>query len=492
MSLSKAFSFLCLSFVGGIFLGSSVVFSQTIILGFFVIAGVLIFIFRKEKRIIVFSLCLLLLVLGVLRYQSVLIESDKSQLHSFNKIQEKVLFSGVVENEPDIREFNKKLTLGEIKVDSQKIKGKVLITVNKYLPYGYGDRIKVEGLLSAPQEFPDFNYKEYLLKDGIYSVSYYPKIELIESGQGNFLFSKILVLKDKLRQAIYRNLSPPQSLLLAAMILGDKRQITDIWKEKLNLAGLRHLTAVSGMHVAILTAVLMSFLVGVGFWRNQAFWITLSFIFIFILITGFQASAIRAGIMGGLFLLGRYFGRKSDSQRAIIIAATSMLFVNPFLLRLDVGFQLSFLAMMGIVYLLPSFQKTFRKLPNIFQLRDIVSVTLSAQVFTLPLLMYNFGYFSLVSPLSNILIVPFLPLIMVSGFVLAVLGVAWQPLAWTFTFLVWPLLTYLAKITDWFSGFPFSAIFLEISVFYLLALYFIILMAAWFFKRRQELNFFEF
>ena len=295
--------------------------------------------------------------------------------------------------------------------------------------------------------FEDFNYKDFLLKDGIYSVMYYPKIEFLgqgDRGLASIFYGGVLKIKDRLREVINQNLSPPQSSILAAILLGDKRQISDEWKEKLNYAGVRHLTAVSGMHVAILTAILMSVLIALGFWRQQAFYFTIVLIVLFIIMTGLQPSAVRAGIMGGLFLFAHYLGRGNLSDRTVVFAASFMLVQNPLLLRLDVGFQLSFLAMMGIIYFLPYLQKYFGK---------ILAMTLSAQIFTLPVLIYNFGYISLAAPLSNILIVPLLPFLMGLGFLFVILGAVLQPLGWLFSLPVWLLLTYIIKIVNWLSDY---------------------------------------
>ena len=318
---------------------------------------------------------------------------------------------------------------------------------------------------------------------------------MIKKNKGNFIYAEILSFKDKLRNVIYQNLSPPQSSILAAMILGDKRQISDEWKEKLNFAGVRHLTAISGMHVAILTVILMSFLSGLGFWRQQAFYSTVILITLFIIMTGLQPSAIRAAVMGGIFLFARYLGRKNYSFRAIVFAAVLMLAYNPLLLRMDVGFQLSFLAMLGIIYLLPVFQQLLYKISYFFKskknkfvsfavadnwgMKNVLAMTLSAQVFTLPILIYNFGYFSTVAPLTNLIIVPLLPFIMGLGLIFVLLGAIWSFLGWIFSWPVWLLLTYLVKTVDWLSSFSFSAYMIEISWAWLLISYLILILIIW-------------
>lgn len=456
-------------------------------LGFLILGILLISALWQYKKLVIIGFCILFLVAGIWCHQQAELKIMNNELRRYNDLDQKITLIGQVIKEPDIRENNIKLT---IKPDN--IEGKVLVTTNRYPQYRYGDKLKITGNLKTPLEFEDFNYQDYLAKDGIYSVIYWPEIELIEKNRGNFVYAKILSFKNKLRENIYRNLSPPQSSILGAVILGDKSRIPQEWKEKLNYAGVRHLTAVSGMHVAILTSVLMTLLIGLGLWRQQAFYGAVILIILFIIMTGLQPSAIRAGIMGGLFLLGQYLGRLSVSSRAVVFAATVMLVINPLLLRLDVGFQLSFLAMMGIIYLLPIFRSWLRKIPNLFQFRNILAMTLSAQIFTLPILIYNFGYLSLVAPITNVLILPLLPFIMISGFIFGLLGMLWQPLGWVLSWPTWGLLTYLTKIVDWFSSKFFASLTLEISWIWLFLLYLILGVVTWRLQESQKLKFLKY
>jgi len=497
MTASKIFLYFCLSFIGGIFLNSFL--SPSLYAGL-IFGLIFISVLFKYKKLVVIGFCFLFLVLGIWRHQQVELTIMNNELRKYNDLKQEITLVGLVSAEPDIRDTHTKLTIGNIQLGeedkssslpfaaarvikdengSRSVDGKILVTAEKYPGYKYGDKLKIIGKLEAPPVFEGFNYKAYLKKDGIYSVMYYPGIELAGKNQGNFLYAKILSFKDKLREVIYQNLSPPQSSILAAIILGDKRQISQEWKDKLNYAGVRHLTAISGMHVAILTVILMSFLIGLGFWRQQAFYFSIILIFLFIVMTGLQPSAIRAGIMGGLFLLAQYLGRLNVSSRAIVFAATLMLAHNPSLLKLDVGFQLSFLAMMGIIYLVPIFQNLLHKAPDFLQLKNISIMTISAQVFTLPILIYNFGYFSAIAPLTNVLVVPLLPFIMGLGFVFALSGTILSYFGWFFSLPVWLLLTYLIKIVDWFSGFSFSAFVFEISWLWLLISYLILGLFIW-------------
>jgi competence protein ComEC len=300
-----------------------------------------------------------------------------------------------------------------------------------------------------------------------------------------------LDFKNKLRESIEQNLSPPESSILGAIVLGDKRKISEEWKTKLNFAGVRHITAISGLHVTILTSILMTLLIGLGFWRQQAFFGAILITILFIVMTGFQPSAIRAGIMGGLYLLAQYFGRLNTSSRTIVFAAALMLFLNPLLLRLDVGFQLSFLAMLGIIYLSPFFQNWLKFIPWL-QVKSILAMTFSAYFFTLPILIYNFGYFSLIAPITNILILPSLPFIMGLGFIFALAGIIFQPLGWILSWPCWLLLTYLIKIVDFSSSSSLSAYTLKISWAWLPISYLILGVITWRLQEKQKLKFLEY
>ncbi len=493
MSKSKIALYFCLSFIFGIFLSSIITISQLLMLGFLILGIILISVppslnLGKKAGLVVIGFCLIFLILGIWRHQQTELRIMNYELKGYNDLEEEVVLIGKVVKEPDIRERSVKLT-----VEVESINGKILVTTGRYPGYKYGDKLKIIGELKTPVVFEDFNYKDYLKKEGIYSVIYYPKIEIIDRGRASVVYAKILSFKNKLRKSIYSSLSPPQSSILGAMILGDKSRMSNDLKEKLNIAGVRHVTAVSGMHVVILSGILMSLLLGLGLWRGQAFYFSIIIIFLFIVMTGFQASGIRAGIMGGLFLLGQKVGRKSVSSRAIVMAAALMLAINPLLLLSDVGFQLSFLAVMGIIYLAASFKNWLRFIPKKFpNLKEIIAMTFAAQIFTLPILVYNFGRISLVAPLTNVLILPTVYWIMISGFIFGLTGIIWQALGWILSFPCLFLLTYLTKIVDFFSQSWAAKTIENIHWLWLIVSYFILGFLAWWLNKREKLRFLEY
>jgi competence protein ComEC len=467
MSASKIFLYFCLSFVSGIFISS--------ILGllpgskvYFLLPGlifglILISVFWKYKKIAVFSFCLLLLIFGIWHHQKSEEKLVNSKMQAYNDSGQIISLVGVVSKEPDLGKNSTKLTIDSerlvINGERINVSGRVLVTAGRYPEYKYGDKLEIAGVQKNPSgDINGFNYKNYLLKDGIYSVMDWPKIELVGKNQGNIFYKYLFSFKNKLKESVNGVMSPPQSALLEALFFGDEENISQEWKDKFNFVGVRHITAVSGMNITIISALILNFLLLIGFWRSQAFYLSVVLIVFYILMIGAPASAVRAGVMGLLFLTAQHFGRLSAASRAIIFASAFMLLLNPLLLKFDVGFQLSFLATMGLVYLQPVFSNFFKKIPNIFQLRYALSATLAAQIFTLPILIFNFGRISVISPLANVLIVPFLSIITITGFIFSFVGIISQTLAQIISWPAWFLLTYIIKAIDLLSKIPFASI----------------------------------
>jgi competence protein ComEC len=246
------------------------------------------------------------------------------------------------------------------------------------------------------------------------------------------------------------------------------------------------------MNITIIGFLILSFALGIGLWRQQAFYFSLFILFLYILMVGAPASAVRAGIMAAILMIAQYFGRLSSATRAVVFSATLMLIFNPLLLRLDVGFQLSFLAILGLVYLQPSFFEFFKKVPNpkFFPIRTTLSATLAAQTFTLPILIYNFGRISLLSPISNILIVPLLAPFTILLFIFGLGAIMLRPLGFLLLFPSWLSLVYITFIVDFSSRISFASLSIEnIHWIWLFISYVILGYIVWRINERQKLKF---
>ncbi len=491
MTASRIVLCFCLSFIAGIFIASLFLIPVIVNYGvlFFGVFLVVFGLFPGNKKFFLFGFCLLFLFFGIFRYQSLFFKIPAITEH--NDTGKEVVLIGIVLEEPEIGD-----KILRLKVQPENSEGKVLVTADRYPEYKYGDKLKIKGFLKTPsQDLNGFNYKDYLKKDGIYSVAEWPEIEFAGKNSGNPLMKLILSFKNKFKESARKFISPPQQGILEALIFGDEGRISKEWQNKLNITGTRHIVAVSGMNITIISALLLNFFLALGFWRRQAFYGSIISIIIYISMIGFPASAVRAGVMAGLFLAAQNFGRLSDASRTIVFASTFMLWQNPLLLKFDVGFQLSFLAMMGIVYLQPYFSDLLKKIPNpkIFPVRVTLAASLSAQVFALPILIFNFGQISLVSPLTNILIVPFLAPITILIFAFGLLAMVFYPLAFILFPFVWLFVTYILKIIDWFSKIPFSSLVINNIHWLWLAIFYLILgFAVRQLKEKEKLKFLDY
>jgi len=432
------------------------------------------------KSTILLYLCLFFIA-GVFVYSFI----KAPQVEGLSQYYDKeVTLRGVIVDEPE-----KRISQQKFEFKAEEIPGKILITTELYPEYDYGDELEISGKIREPAQFEDFDYRQYLAKDKIYSVIYWPVIKRLAENQGNWFFQKVFDFKDKLRKVIEQTLLPPQSSVLRAVFLGDRFGLSNELKEKLNISGTRHIVAISGMHMIIMSQILLFLALGLGLWRGQAFYFVLFFLVLYIIMIGAPASAVRAGLMAGLLLLAQKIGRLRSADRAVILAATTMLAINHSLLKADVGFQLSFMAVLSIIYLKPILDDKTIRWPNPWRSKDILTMTLAAQLGTLPILIFHFGRLSLVSPLANLLIVPLLPVIMISGIVLGFAGLIWLPLAKIIAWPVWFLLSYLVKVVDYLSSFPLAAVeFRSASLIILLGYYMILIFFIWRINQRQSLN----
>jgi len=381
-----------------------------------------------------------------------------------------------VVEEPRVELDKQKLTIEVFYSENlgRKLEGEVLIYSDLYPRINYGDNLRIKCELKAPEPFNDFAYDRYLAKSDIYSLCYYPEIERLEldehSSQNNFyflFFNNLYNLKDKISYLINISIREPEASVLRAMTLGDKWSVPDDVREDFAKAGLSHIMAISGMHIGIILSVIFSSLLFLGLFRSKAFYFSSIFLVFYITIIGFPASAVRASIMGFLVLLSFNLGRLNQIVNSLALAACFMLLINPALLRDDIGFQLSFLAVLGIVYFHYFISNSLKRLFRIGDKRiitgiiDLISLTLSAQILTLPLIAWNFSQVSLVALVSNLLVLWALPFLF-TLFILALpLSFILPNLSFWFFLPVFLILKYILIIVNFFTS--NSIFYLEIE-----------------------------
>lgn len=418
--------------------------------GIFVI-GIIIILFgliQKNKNKLLLGICVLFLALGVWRSFEVFSYRGKPATQA----GEKIIFSGKIVGEPDRRaDFSQYI------LESEAF-GRVLMKTNLYPEYFYGDRLKLDGKIEKPENFSGFDYQNYLAKDNIFLISRYPEITLINRPANKDFYGYLLDIKKSFIDIINKIILEPQASFLTALLVGAKRTLPPDLVDAFNRTGTSHIVAISGYNISIVSIMLLNFLSYLLLPRRLIFWLVGIGLVLFTLIAGAGASVVRAAIMGGLLILARREGRFYQITNAIIFAGAAMLFFNPYLLRYDAGFQLSFLATLGLVYLAPHFNKWFSRLPNFLSFRANLAATLSAQIMTLPVILFGFGRFSLIAVLANVLILPVIPSAMLFGFLAGLIGFVSLKIAAIFILPAWFLLSYQIWVVKILSFLPFASI----------------------------------
>ena len=337
----------------------------------------------------------------------------------------------------------------------QHISGNILITFNKYPQYKYGDRVKIYGGLKTPGEFNGFSYSDYLSRYGIYSVMYQPKINLIESNQGNLFWHAMNFLQNKFMKKISQIFPEPHASFEAGLLVGARKGIPADLMEKFNITGLTHIIAISGYNITIIIVFVMWLLKGVP--RKIGFLVAITSIILFTLFVGASPAVVRASIMGILGLIALNYGRQNNIHITVLFSAFFMVLWNPKILWWDVGFQLSFAAVLGLIYVAPLFDKYAKKLPKAFGVREAIQMTLSAQIMALPIIIFNFERLSIIAPLANLLVIFAIPPAMLFGFIAVILSFIFTPLSLICGYITWGILTYIIKIIDLMAIVPYAS-----------------------------------
>lgn len=216
--------------------------------------------------------------------------------------------------------------------------------------------------------------------------------------------------------ALSRALPEPQSSFASGILLGRSPRFPRELSEMLARTSTIHLVAVSGYNITIVAAATLSSLAVLGVPAAAAWWLSVATVILFTLLVGAPASAVRAAIMGILLLFGRRVGRESPKRLALTVAAAGMVLVQPSLLRFDLGFQLSFLAAIGLFWLSPIVAKTIFRGRKFAGIAGIISDTLGAQIMVAPWLLYVFGRLTLTGSIANFVALPVMPFAMFWSF----------------------------------------------------------------------------
>ncbi|MDP2638046.1 MAG: ComEC/Rec2 family competence protein [Candidatus Levybacteria bacterium] len=311
---------------------------------------------------------------------------------------------------------------------------KVRIMTTRFPEFHYGDSVRISGTLKV----------KLLTNNSVIYSMYFPEIELIESSGGAMEEGLAVIsnIRQKLISLFSQTLSSPSSSLLMGIIFGIKEKMPEEFTENLRTSGVFHVIAASGMNVTLIGGFISSFF-ALFIKRQFALALSVLGIVFYAVLGGMEASIIRASIMGILVFSAQIMGRQTLAAVGLFLAGFLMLFVSPVLI-FDIGFQLSFAATLGILYIKPLFG-------NKLGFTSEILTTVAAQVATLPILLANFGSYSVYSILVNGLVLWTVPILMVIGGVGALIGLVITPLGKLIIYFCYPLLLYFESIVNFFG-----------------------------------------
>lgn len=447
--------------------------------------------FLKHKRGIAFSILFLLfsLNLGALHARNYLRLSDNNVALLNPANFKQCYIVGIIDNAPAYgdRKVHFIFRIESLIADNKSlpVEGKILVntfgvprtTEKSDLPvrqagkdvFSYGEKLMLQGEFHKPFAFgqeANFSYRDYLKNQGIYYVFNVKKEDKIVSLAGarqNALKAYAFKLKDKFKGIFVRYLWPQNSRFLSTLILGERWNLSGEIREIFVRTGTSHIIAISGFNVGIIVFLVLIFLKAIGIKRKTRYLITIPLLIIHMYAVGLSPSVVRATIMAVIVLFGYLIDRDSHLINGLGLAALAILAYNP-LQIFDIGFQLSFVSVLGIVILSPKLIALLKRERKLNVLQSVMlngfSVSLSAYLATAGFVVYYFRIITPITILANLIVVPYSSFIIILGFTLglsAMISPLLSPLiAITLNF----TLGLLFKITYFLSCLPFAYFYL--------------------------------
>jgi competence protein ComEC len=417
---------------------------------------------KKTAFVVLFAVCFFGISLGIIRTA---LWASFNHLGALDDlVNKKVSVNVIVIEEPQMSDSSSKIIAEVIpNVASSTSQAKILVIVDRYSTVAYGDEIKLYGKILVPKPIQsdggDFAYDIYLARQGIFYTMTFPGVSILTHHHGNIVREYLISIKNNFLGKINELFPAPQSGLLAGLLVSGRSSLSKSEQAQFTQAGLIHIVALSGFNVTIIAQGLMFFLVFLP--KRLRLIIGAMGIMAFVTMAGFGATIVRAGIMALLVIAAALVYRTYHVGRALFIAILCMVLWNPMVI-FDVSFQLSCLATFAVIFAVPPVLEKYglhmKFLPEKFQIREIFLSTAVIEIFLLPILLSTSGQISLVTVITNLLILPTLPVVMGFGFAATIVGYIHNMLALPLVAISNLMLEYILIVTNIFANIPFGVV----------------------------------
>ena len=430
--------------------------------------GVGAFVVYRSRGYLYVSLFLLMFVLGSVR---VLMVPQDLPDNFAQLIGTPVVLEGVVVADPDIRESAQRV---RVEVGEEAERTRILAVLPLYPHIAYGDLVTIEGTLSYPEAFAtdggrEFDYPHFLAKDGVLATVNRASGTVHETERGVLVQAMRFLYEARhtFERGVSQALPEPASALAVGILTGGKQGLGKLLLEAFTISGLLPIVVLSGYNVMIVAEAVLR---GLRFAPRRLALVLAGFtILLFVVASGAGASAVRAGIMAGVGLFARATGRTYVALRALVFVFVCMLVFNPLLLLHDPGFQFSFVATLGLIVGAPIISQRLTWVKSA-SLRELLSATLSAQLFVLPLLLYETGNLSFIAVPANVLALPVVPFAMLFSFVAGIVGLIAPAIAVYVGLPAYLLLSFIIGVATIGASLPFASFIVPAFSFWLVVM----------------------
>jgi len=387
---------------------------------------------------------------------------------------------GEVAAEVDVRQDSQRVVLDKVYLNGDYQKGKILVTLPLRPDANYGDKLVFGCKLKIPQPFNGFNYDRYLATRGIFALCHHPaEVDIITNNKWTVV-GVILSVKRYMVDTLALMLPEPHVSFVSGLLFGGNSSISASLRNEFAITGTSHILAASGFNVSLFTMIFLGWMMG-WFGRKTGIIAAAVLLGVYIITAGATPAILRAAIMASLILISAWVGRKANMLNALLLAGALMIVINPRLAFDDVGFQLSFVATAALLFIAPKWESFFDFIPKNFGLRESFVASLAASVITLPIILWNFGSVSLISPIANLIILPLVPYLMAITFISLPFFVffhSFSKLALILSLPAWAFSSFILHLIRWFSVVPhamvapiFAHVFAGISVIIIFAIW---------------------
>ncbi len=407
-------------------------------------------------------------------------------------------FIGVVDDYPDIRDnaINLRIAAQSLRENGKTIPitGTILIQVDRFASYRYGDQLEIKGAPLTPARFDTFSYRDYLARTGVYSVMYRPLVRLVAHDQGNPIMAASFNLRERLYHQFNQWLPAPQSALFNGILLGLDNDLPQDIKQAFQDTGTSHIIAISGANVAVVAGMLLGL-----FGRIRQKWLSTLLIVVgigwYACFVGTSASVVRAAFAVSLTMVAENTGRKSWGLASLAFTVLIQTAINPLLIA-DGSLILSSLGTLGILLYLPTLQKLSenltKKIKNpvinvgLTTILEAVLTTVAAQAVVTPAILFLFERNSSVALLVNALIVPAQGPLMGLGVIAAALSLIFPPLGQLVAWVAMIPVSYTLWIVRWIGSWSGIASPIQITPGIIATYYVVLFGATWYFNQPPE------